>query len=137
VSLILDASITIAWMYPEESTDGAIAIWKRVAAGGAWVPGLWKLEVANVLELRLRRGRMDAAFVAASLADLETLPIAIDKETDARAWGDTLELARRHRLTLYDAAYLELAVRLALPLASLDRELRATAAAEGVLVLGE
>jgi predicted nucleic acid-binding protein len=137
VSLVLDASITIAWMYPEESTAGAMAVWRRVAAGGAWVPGLWKLEVANVLELRLRRGRMDAAFVATTLADLESLPIEVDGETDVRAWSETLELARRHKLTLYDAAYLELALRRGMPLASLDRELRAAAEAEAVVVLGE
>jgi predicted nucleic acid-binding protein len=65
------------------------------------------------------------------------LPITVDVETDRQAWGPTLELSVRHRLTLYDAAYLELALRRKLPIATLDAELRAAAEAEGIVVLGE
>jgi predicted nucleic acid-binding protein len=103
---------------------------------GAWVPGLWKLEVANILEMGIRRGRHDAAFRNSTLADLTLLPLNVDVETDRQTWGATLQLAERHRLTLYDAAYLELALRRGLPLASLDSELRAAAQAEGLIVLG-
>ncbi|HEV2646850.1 MAG TPA: type II toxin-antitoxin system VapC family toxin [Acidobacteriaceae bacterium] len=136
MSLVLDASVTIAWLYPAESVTDATTIWRSVAMEGAWVPGLWKLEVANVLQLRRKRGQLKAEFVARSLADLETLPIEIDRETEARAWGETLELAGRHGLTVYDAAYLEIAVRRGLPLATLDGELRRAAGVEGVPVLG-
>jgi predicted nucleic acid-binding protein len=107
-----------------------------VIENGAWVPGLWKLEVANILEMGARRGRHDTAFRNSTLADLALLPISIDAETDRQAWGATLQLAERHRLTLYDAAYLELALRRGLPLASLDSELRGAAKAEGVVLLG-
>jgi predicted nucleic acid-binding protein len=80
--------------------------------------------VANILEIGGRRGRTDAAFRDAALVDLALLPISLDPETDRQAWGPTIRLAARHRLTLYDAAYLELAKRRALPLATLDRELQ-------------
>jgi predicted nucleic acid-binding protein len=140
LSLVLDASSTLDWFnrLPEApDVHGASGLLERVIRAGAWVPSLWKLEVANALHFSAVHGRRDAGFVAKSLADLEALPIAIDNETDVRAWSDTLDLARRHKLTLYDAAYLELALRRGLPLASLDRELRAAAEAEHVDVLGE
>ena len=97
---------------------------------------MWKLEVANILEMGVRRGRHDPAFRNSTLADLALLPIRIDAETDTHAWGATLRLSERHRRTLYDACYLELALRRGLPLASLDTELRAAAQAEDVVVLG-
>ncbi len=112
-------------------------VFRQLNEDGAWVPGLWKLEVANILEMGIRRRRHDAAFRDATLADLALLPISLDPETDRQAWGATLELAERRRLTLYDAAYLELALRRALPLATLDKELRKAARAEGVVVLGQ
>jgi len=84
----------------------------------------------------VRRGRHDAAFRDATLADLALLPIHIDPETDRQAWTATLRFAERHRLTLYDAAYLELAQRRDLPLATLDTELRAAASTENVALLG-
>src|SRR5437899_498031 len=104
---------------------------------GAWVPALWRLEVANVLQMNVRHGRHDAAFRDAALADLAILPISIDAETERHAWGSTLRLAEQHRLTLYDAAYLELAQRRGMPLATLDQELRDAASAEGVVLLGK
>ena len=70
----------------------------------------------------MRRGRIDADFRQAALADLAVLHVTVDQHTDDRAWGETLTLADRFRLTLYDAAYLELARRRDLPLATLDRE---------------
>jgi predicted nucleic acid-binding protein len=84
----------------------------------------------------VRRGRSDAGFRDAAFADLALLPIAVDQETDRHAWGSTAKLAAKHRLTLYDAAYLELARRRGLPLATLDSELRSAAAAEDVALLG-
>jgi len=103
---------------------------------GAWVPGIWRLEVAKVLEMGLRRGRTDADFRDAALGDLAALPIEVDVETDRQAWSATVRLAATRKLTLYDAAYLELARRRGLPLATLDKELREAAVAEGVLLLG-
>jgi predicted nucleic acid-binding protein len=136
VSLILDSSATLAWFYVDEATVAIRQVFDRVASGGAWVPSLWRLEVANVLETGIRRGRHDIAFRHAALSELSSLPISLDPETDRRAWTDTLQLAERHRLTLYDAAYLELAQRRGLPLATLDNELRKAASIERVFLLG-
>jgi predicted nucleic acid-binding protein len=136
VSIVLDSSATLAWVFVDEVTDPIRQVFHLVSESGAWVPGLWKLEVANILEMSARRGRHDAAFRSATLADLALLPISVDTETDRHAWGATIELSARHRLTMYDAAYLELALRRGLPLASLDAELRRAAQAEGILVLG-
>ena len=136
MSLVLDSSATLAWVYSQETTEAISEVLARLTDRGAWVPSLWRLEVANVLEMNVRRGRHDAAFRDASLADLAVLPIGIDAETDRQAWGATVRLAARHRLTLYDAAYLELAQRRGLPLATLDKELRDAATAEGVILLG-
>ena len=89
------------------------------------VPSLWRLEIANALQSAVRHNRISAEFRDASIADLGAFPIVIDSETDRHAWGTTLTLVQRCQLMLYDAAYLELAHRLRLPLASLDRDLRA------------
>jgi predicted nucleic acid-binding protein len=136
VTLILDSSATMAWVYADEANPAIRHVFDLVGDQGAWVPSLWRLEVANILEMGVRRGRHDAAFRDATLADLALLPVNIDPETDRQAWGATLQLAERHRLTLYDAAYLELAKRRSLPLATLDIDLRAAASAEKVSILG-
>jgi predicted nucleic acid-binding protein len=136
MSLVLDSSATLAWVYSSETTESILQIFDRVCGSGAWAPGLWRLEVANVLEMGVRRRRHDAAFRNKTLSDLALLPISVDAGTERHAWGATLQLAERHRLTLYDGAYLELALRLGLPLASLDSELCAAARSENVLVLG-
>jgi predicted nucleic acid-binding protein len=125
LSLVIDSSITLAWFFEDERTDRADVVMRQVASGGAVVPSLWRLEIANALQSAVRRKRISAEFRDASIADLRSFPIAVDSETDRHAWGTTLTLAERCQLTLYDAAYLELAQRLRLPLASLDRELRA------------
>jgi predicted nucleic acid-binding protein len=137
MSLVLDSSVTIAWIDPAETTNAVRSVFDRIALTSAWVPGLWRLEVANVLEMRARRGRNNALFRDETLADLAILPIQFDLETHDRAWGATARLAARHRLTIYDAAYLELALRRGLPLATLDGELRDAANTEQVELLGE
>ena len=136
MSMVLDSSATLAWVYSDEITEPIRHVFNLVGENGAWVPGLWKLEVANILEMGVRRGHHDAAFRDSTLADLALLPTSVDTETDRQAWGATLQLSERHRLTLYDAAYLELALRRGLPLASLDADLRRAAQAEGAVVLG-
>ena len=136
MSVVVDSSATLAWVYNEETTGAIREILARVAERGAWVPALWRLEVANVLEMNVRRGRTAAAFRDSALADLAVLPINLDADTGRHAWGATLRLASRHRLSVYDAAYLELAQRRGLPLATLDQELRAAATAEGIVLMG-
>ena len=132
MSMVLDSSITLAWAYSDEATRPVTQVFDRLSQSGAWVPGLWRLEVANVLEMSVRRKRHDRNFRDATLADLAQLPIQVDPQTDQQAWSATLRLAERHRLTLYDAAYLELALRRGLPLATLDDKLKAAADAAGV-----
>lgn len=100
------------------------------------MPALCRLEVANSLQSGVRRGRISADFRDAALTDLALLHIATDPDTDTFAWSATLRLAERHKLTLYDAAYLELAQCLELPLATLDQELRVAGSSLGVTVLG-
>jgi len=136
VSVVLDSSVTLAWLYSDELTDPVRQVFERVTATRAWVPALWRLEVANSLHMAVRRKRIDAAFRDASLADLALLNIGTDPDTDAFAWSTTLQLAQSHGLTVYDAAYLELAQRMALPLAALDEELRSAGRALGVALLG-
>ena len=99
MSLVIDSSATLAWVYSEETTEAIAEVLARMIERGAWVPALWRLEVANVLQMNVRRGRHDAAFRDAALADLAVLPINIDAETDRQAWGVTLRLAERHKLT--------------------------------------
>src|SRR6266404_2753984 len=136
VSFVLDTSVTLAWIYPDETTDAVRQVFDVVASAGAVVPALWHLEVANSLTIGMGRGRITAPFRAAALSDLARLEISVDSETDAHAWSSTLRLADQFQLTVYDAAYLELAQRRLLPLASLDVELREAARAAGVKLLG-
>ncbi|MHB1934956.1 MAG: type II toxin-antitoxin system VapC family toxin [Acidobacteriaceae bacterium] len=137
MSLILDTSATMACVYAGETGRPICEVFDQVMESSAWVPSHWRLEIANVLEMGVRRGRHNAAFREMTLADLALLPIQVDPDTNDRAWGATVGLAERHRLTVYDAAYLELALRRGLPLATLDRELRVAAKAENVTLLGE
>ena len=136
MSLVLDSSVTLAWVYSDETTASVSQVFDMLSQSGAWVPQLWRLEVANVLEMGVRHNRHDGDFRDATLADLAQLPVQVDGETDNQAWGATLQLAERHQLNLYDAAYLELALRRGLPLATLDKDLRRAASAEGVRRLG-
>jgi predicted nucleic acid-binding protein len=112
--MVLDVSLSCAWCFADEASEAAWAILSRLQNAPADVPSLWLWETANVL--------------------LEALPIHIDHASTATIWHDTLALAlaRAHRLTSYDAAYLELALRLGLPLASRDQALQAAARSEGV-----
>ena len=136
MNLILDSSATLAWIYGDETTAAIRGVFDAIADNGAVVPALWRLEVANSLTMAVRRRRIDPDFRRAALADLALLDITTDQQTDSYAWTDTLNLADHFRLTVYDAAYLELARRRALPLATLDQELRTAAMAIGVTVLG-
>jgi predicted nucleic acid-binding protein len=136
VSLVLDSSITVAWLYREEATQSVDKIFEDLIETSAWVPALWHLEVANVLQIGIRRRRHSADFRDGVFFDLSEFPIHVDPETHRHAWGSTARLAEHHGLTVYDAAYLELALRRGLPLATLDRDLRTAASAEKVGLLG-
>jgi len=129
---VLDGSVALAWLFDDEKSPYADAILTRLPAIEMLVPRLWHLEVANVLLTSERRKRCSQADTSTWLAFLADLPIVIDPATEIRAWTDTLAIARQHGLTAYDAAYLELAIRESVPLATLDAKLEAAAKALGV-----
>jgi len=136
VSLVLDASLTVAWYFEGEGNAATDRVLDQVSIDGAMAPGVWTLEVANALLMAVRRKRIDGAYRDAALAELALLPIRIDADTGSYAWNTTLRLAERFALTLYDATYLERAQRRSLPLATLDRPLRQAAEALQIRVLG-
>ncbi len=136
MNLVLDSSVALAWVYADETTDAVLGLFDEIRIHGAWVPGLWRWEIANVLQLNVRRGRHDADFRDSALSSLALLPVKVDAEADRQAWSAALHLAERHRLTVYDAAYLEIALRRKIPLATLDGQLRAAASDEKVQLLG-
>lgn len=136
MSFVLDSSVTLAWCFEDEATAAADALLERLTDGGAWAPAVWPLEVLNALLMAERRGRITTQTRHAGAAFLQSLPVMLDAHTAPQAWIATHRLAERYRLTLYDAAYLELAQRLELPLATLDTGLCGVASALGVPLLG-
>ena len=133
--MVVDSSVALTWCFEDEQTPAALAMLEAVVEGGAVAPSLWPLEVLNALIMAERRKRVDAAQRQRLSGFLRDLPIVLDEETAAQSWSATVRLAERHRLTVYDAAYLELSQRRDLPLASLDQELRAAAEREGVALV--
>jgi predicted nucleic acid-binding protein len=131
-TLVIDCSVTMAWYFKDEATPYTNAVRAALATERAAVPALWPLEVANVLLMGERRKRSTQAKATKWLRFLSALPIAVDTQTPALAFDPILDLARSHKLTAYDAAYLELALRLGLPLAARDDALEKAAAAVGV-----
>jgi predicted nucleic acid-binding protein len=129
---VIDSSIVAAWYFDDESDGYADAVAASLASAIAVVPSIFHLEIANILIIGERRKRGTEAKAAAFLSRLSALPFHVDGQTTNRAWSDTMALARAHGLTSYDAAYLELCLRESLPLASLDRDLKAAAKAVGV-----
>ncbi len=136
MTLVLDASITLSWYFEDERTPVADGLMDRVVEQGACVPTLWRIEVANGLQACISRKRFESAVRDKALTQLTRMPITVDSDTETYAWSTTLHLAERFRLTLYDAAYLELAQRRHFPLATLDQPLRTAASALGVDLLG-
>ncbi len=115
-AVLIDSSIALTWCFEDEASPETDVLFERVRDDGAIVPGLWHPELSNVLLQAEKRGRISTGDVATRLDLIAELPISIDQETTARAWHEILTLARTEGLTTYDATYLELAVRRALPL---------------------
>jgi predicted nucleic acid-binding protein len=126
---VLDASVALVWAFGDEQRVPASSALERLRRDEALVPSLWWFEVRNALIANERRGRLTETDTATFLRDLSRLRIAVDLAPDEPA---VLKLTRRHRLTVYDAAYLELAQREAVPLATLDSDLARAARAEKV-----
>jgi predicted nucleic acid-binding protein len=129
---VLDSSVALAWVLPGEATQATDTVLEAIATSGAVVPGLWPLETANALWQAERRCRITLSTRTQALALLSELPIRIDERTASLAFGPIAALAATRNLTIYDACYLELALRLGLPLASLDKPLCMAAASAGV-----
>ncbi|WP_419161560.1 type II toxin-antitoxin system VapC family toxin [Candidatus Palauibacter sp.] len=132
---VLDCSVAAAWLFEDEAAPATDALLRRLRRDGAYVPSLWRLELGNVLAQAERSKRADTTRIARWIERLEKLPITVDPETGSRAFREILALARQERLTTYDAAYLELAMRKAIPLATLDRALSRAARRRGVPTL--
>ena len=136
-AFVLDCSITMSWCFADEATPASAKVLDRLENESALVPPHWFLEVTNVLAMAEKRRRHTAAKSAEFLARLEALEIDYDEESPRRAFTHLLQLCRSHKLTSYDATYLELAHRRRLPLAALDDDLRSAARKLGIEVLGK
>ena len=133
---VVDCSIAMTWLFKDEATPKTAELLDRLAAETALVPAWWFIEVTNVLALAERKGRITAAESRAFISDLEKLDVDQDDQAPGRAFAHLLPLCRTHRLTSYDAIYLDLASRRNLPLATLDADLRKAAKKLGIKLLG-
>ncbi len=132
---VLDASVTLCWCFENQATGYTEDIFERMAAGDeASVPFVWPLEVANALVRAERRKTLKVAQVTGFLEELSEWPIQVDTVGVGRTFQQILSVARQQNLSAYDAAYLELAIREGLPLATLDDELRKAARVVGVKI---
>ncbi len=133
LDFVLDSSVTMAWFFHDEAGSSSDELLDELNRDGRAVVAMhWALEVSNTLLVAERRKRCSVADTAHYVGILNALPIEVDSETATNAATSTLALARSHELTLYDGAYLELAMRRKLPLATLDRDLRSAAKKVGV-----
>jgi predicted nucleic acid-binding protein len=132
---VLDASVSLSWIYTDEHSAASNELLARVADRGAVVPQLWRLEIASALQNGIKRKRIDAGYQDSAIQLLLNLPIETDADTNDFAWTTTLQLADIHQITIYDATYLELALRRGLPIATRDDQLAAAAASAGAILL--
>lgn len=130
--MVLDASMTMSWHFPDETSSQTEAIHDEIIERGAVVPVHWRIEIANAFATAVRHGRLAPQFRGEALARLEDLPVEVDAESARNTWGATQDICDRYRLTAYDALYLELAIRRGLKLATLDRKLADAAKSAGV-----
>jgi len=132
MAFVVDASIALAWCFDDEDSRSADRALVRLENEGAVAPSIWPLEVANGLRSAERRGRIEERELPAVMRLLTTLPIDVETLGLERTLGDVLPLARALGLSTYDAAYVDLALRRGIPLATVDEYLAQAAAAAGV-----
>jgi len=133
MTFVLDCSATSPWIFKDEATAAMNRLHDVLIAGAeAWVPALWHLELGNALLTAEKRKRIDRVGIEGFLNKLQAYRIIVDNETVAQAWNKTLDLAMQYKLSTYDAAYLELALRRRLSLATLDEALTKAATAAGI-----
>lgn len=124
---VIDNSIILSWCLEDEGRRYTDALLDCIGEYEALVPAVWPLELSNALLMAERRKRLTTAEVTHILSIIETLPIVIEQEPPERAWTEVLSLARAQRLTTYDASYLDLAMRMGIPIATLDKALKKAA----------
>lgn len=122
-NFVLDCSVTMAWCFEDESSEFTVNALRSLEKATAIVPTIWSLEVANVLLLAKKHKRLNEIKAASFIGALSSLPIIIDPSTSFRAMHNIFVLAEESNLTIYDAAYLELALREKIPLLTLDKGL--------------
>ena len=136
MTFVLDASITLAWCFVDQSSEMADRVLGQLEGEEALAPAIWPLEVANGLRAAERRGRLDLADLAQVRELLTALPVEVERVTLDTALGEVAEFARQLDLTAYDAAYLALAARRGIPLATADDRLRRACEQAGVELVG-
>ena len=134
-SCVLDASYTFQWLFEDEASPEADAALTQISVGTVLIPALWFVEVTNVLGMAERRGRLTHTGLRDAVRLLHSLPLSVDEPASLAWYESVIDLMRTHRLTAYDATYLELAIRRGVPLATKDRELLAAAPAAGVALI--
>jgi predicted nucleic acid-binding protein len=130
--VVVDASVALAWCFPDESSDYADAVLVSLEGKSILVPSVWGLEIANAILVGERKKRIKPLEIRRFTAFLESLSILQDHRPAVSLLGDVVPLGRVYGLSVYDASYLELALRTGAPLASLDRKLRGAADRAGV-----
>lgn len=123
MAFVLDCSVTTAWLFPDAATEATDRLRESLLETRAFVPSLWPAEVGNVILTATRRGRIRTDEWPQIRAHLQAPPIEIDPVSTSRTWDASLALAHTHQLSVHDAMYLELAIRLRMPLATLDHSL--------------
>jgi predicted nucleic acid-binding protein len=136
MAFVIDASVALAWCFEDEAAGIADSVLARLEEEEGVAPSIWPLEVANGLRSAERRGRIDEREIPAAVRLLAALPIQVVPTGLAQALGDVLSMARAAGLSAYDAAYLDLALRRGLPLATADEFLARAAQATGVELVG-
>lgn len=134
---VVDNSVVMAWCFEDEASEYADAILECLQDGEAHVPGIWPLEIGNVLLVAERKRRLGKADVVRFLELVGSLPLSVEQESPKRMLTDIIALARDLRLSTYDASYLDLAMRLGLPIATQDKLLMKAARKCGVPLLGK
>jgi predicted nucleic acid-binding protein len=132
-SFVLDSSVTLSWFMPDEIAN--LELLDKTVKEGAIVPSIWVLEIGNVLLCAERAKRLTTNQRHQAIYTLKDIQIKIDQITLKHAWLETMDLAAEYGLTIYDASYLELALRHGLPIATLDKSLKQASTAAGIITI--
>jgi predicted nucleic acid-binding protein len=135
--IVVDASVALAWGFPDEGSAYADEVLEGLKEQAIVVPALWAVEIANALLVGERRKRLQQVQIRRFVTLLEGLPVVQDIQSVGSTVNGLLPLAREHKLSAYDTAYLDLAIRKGLPLATLDKSLKRAATKVGVSIWGE